>query len=335
MADIERKLGFGRSSLIALALLLGSDYSQGVHGFGPETACRVVKSIGDDSVLHKAVSEGLALRRKSKGTKKTGKDPCCDENKENDLCYTQHISEKGQQNSTSSDQFLQVIDAYLKPKCHSPDSEAVQRVCSQHPFVRTRLQEICTQFFGWNPDKTDEYILPKIAERNLRRFSNLRTVSSELGVKIPLDKMSVPCPVSAIVKQRKVQGRDYFKVSWREMEGLLTCSVPADLMESACPEKIAEFMEKKCEAKKKQCRKPRPRKSTKGGTSEIDLQLQGLMLSIESHSSAPYATECRQDSTGPVHNIRSDMVIDLSSPSPPISARKVSNVEKMLIGWQI
>jgi len=43
--------------------------------------------------------------------------------------------------------------------------------------------------------------------------------------------MPVPCPVSAIVKQRKVQGRDYFEVSWQEMEGLQTSIVPADLME--------------------------------------------------------------------------------------------------------
>ncbi|XP_065635198.1 single-strand DNA endonuclease 1 isoform X3 [Quercus suber] len=35
--DVERRLGFGRNSLITLALLLGCDYSQGVHGLGPET----------------------------------------------------------------------------------------------------------------------------------------------------------------------------------------------------------------------------------------------------------------------------------------------------------
>nr|POE60883.1 flap endonuclease gen-like 2 [Quercus suber] len=37
MTDVERLLGFGRNSLITLALLLGCDYSQGVHGLGPET----------------------------------------------------------------------------------------------------------------------------------------------------------------------------------------------------------------------------------------------------------------------------------------------------------
>lgn len=35
----------------------------------------------------------------------------------------------------------------------------------------------------------DEYILSKIAERDLRRFANLRLVSSELGARIPFDKV--------------------------------------------------------------------------------------------------------------------------------------------------
>lgn len=34
MEEVERKLGFGRNSLITLALILGSDYSPGVHGLG-------------------------------------------------------------------------------------------------------------------------------------------------------------------------------------------------------------------------------------------------------------------------------------------------------------
>ena len=32
-------------------------------------------------------------------------------------------------------------------------------------------------------------MLPKIAERELRQFANLRSTSSEFGVKLPLDKV--------------------------------------------------------------------------------------------------------------------------------------------------
>ncbi|KAK9143436.1 hypothetical protein Syun_012836 [Stephania yunnanensis] len=219
MVDIESKLGFGRNSLITLALILGSDYSQGVHGLGREAACQIVKSIGDATVLQRIASEGLAFARKSKGSQKQGEVLVCDANKENIL------------DQLKGDKFLEVINAYLKPKCHSADSESVHRVLANYPFQRTKLQEICAQYFGWTAEKTDEYILPKIAERDLRRFANLRSSSSKLGLQVPLLEIPVTCPVSAIVKPRKVQGRECFEVSWKNVDGLKSSIVPADLIE--------------------------------------------------------------------------------------------------------
>ncbi|XP_008778572.2 single-strand DNA endonuclease 1 [Phoenix dactylifera] len=313
MEDIEKNLGFGRNSLISLALLLGSDYSQGVRGFGPETACRIVKSIGNDTILCQIVSEGLTMAKKYKGKKNTGKVLSFDVNKENDPCLRQHNCANGK-NLEFHDQFLEVINAYLKPKCHSPDSEAVLRVCTQHRFLRAQLQQICERYFGWNSDKTDQYILPKIAERDLRRFANLRSTSSKLGVRIPLDEIPVSCPVSAIVKQRKVQGRECYEVSWHNIDGLKTSIVPADLIESACLEKIAEFIEKKGEGKK-QSRRPRPRKSTKATLGEVDTQLQGLLLSVELQSNylSDITNRCQPIDANSVE----PEVIDLSTPSPP------------------
>ncbi|XP_010940441.2 single-strand DNA endonuclease 1 isoform X1 [Elaeis guineensis] len=316
MEDIEKNLGFGRNSLISLALLLGSDYSQRVHGFGPETACRLVKSIGNDTILSQIVSEGLIMAKKYKGKKNTGKVLSCDVNKENDSGLRHNNCTNGK-NLGLHDQFLEVINAYLKPKCHSPDSEAVLRVCTQHPFLRTQLQQICARYFGWDPDKTDQYILPKIAERDLRRFANLRSTSSKLGIRIPLDEIPVPCPVSAIVKQRKVQGRECYEVSWHNIDGLKTSIVPVDLIESACPEKIAEFIEKKGEGKK-QSRRPRPRKSSKAAFAEVDIQLQGLLLNIESQSNylSDKTNHCQPIDVNSVE----PEVIDLSTPSPPFRA---------------
>ncbi|GER46655.1 flap endonuclease GEN-like protein [Striga asiatica] len=223
MDDIERKLGFGRNSLITLAILLGSDYNQRVRGNK------------------------------------------CDLPLEN--------------------QFLQVINAYLKPRCHSADSDIVHRVLALYPFNRSQLHQICTQYFDWPPEKTDEYILPKIAERNLRRFANLRSSSSRLGVHLPVNEMPVKCPVSSIVKQRKVQGRDYFEVSWEEMDGLDASIVPADLVESACPEKIKEFHERKAHKQKPTKNKSRAVKvESKSDTVDVHKKLQELLLDIERDS---------------------------------------------------
>ncbi|KAK8470343.1 hypothetical protein PHAVU_004G117400 [Phaseolus vulgaris] len=253
MTDIERKLGLGRDSLIALSLLLGSDYYQGVHGLGPESACEIVKSIGDQFVLKKFASEGLGWVKKRRGGK-------------NDL--------------GRDDNILEVINAYMKPKCHSADSDIVHKALAQYTFQRTRLQQLCAEFFLWPSDKTDGYILPSIAERDLRRFANLRLTSSRVGLNLPLDEIPVKCPVSEIIKSRKVQGRECYEVSWEGMvDGLETSIVPADLIESACPEKILEFEERKAQKKKQNIQKRRPKKKeTNSSLAELDLKLQNLLL---------------------------------------------------------
>ncbi|KAL5744579.1 hypothetical protein ACOSQ2_027695 [Xanthoceras sorbifolium] len=276
MADIERKLGFGRNSLITLALILGSDYSQGVHGLGPESACQIVKSVGDSVVLQQIVAEGLSFVKKTKCSKRERQLRECD-NKENTL--NQEMNIHGIDHcSQRENQVLQVIDAYLKPKCHSADSEAVHGVLSQHPFQRAKLHQICAHFFEWPPEKTDEYILPKIAERELRRFANLRSTSSALGVELPLQKIPVKCPVKEIIKRRKALGRECFEVLWEELDGLEMSVVPGDLIESACPEKIVEFEERRA--------LPKPKKSKpKSSVAMIDQKLQALLLDIESESS--------------------------------------------------
>ncbi|CAO2177443.1 unnamed protein product [Urochloa humidicola] len=324
MEDIEKKLGFGRNSLISLAVLLGSDYSNGVHGFGPEAACRLVKSVGDDAILDQILSDGVKPTRKCKAknngvnARRVG---------DGGTCPKESTCEVGI-NQDSGVQFCDIINAYLEPKCHSPDSEAVQRACSQHPFLRSQLQQICEQYFEWSPEKTDEYILPKIAERELRRFSNLRSTSSDLGLKPSLDEIPVPCPVLAIVKQRKVQGSEYYEVSWRNIDGLQVSVVPGDLVRSACPEKLTEFLEKKGE-QKKQKRRARPKKSSPAAIKDVDVQLQELLLGIESESGAFPSTAAHPQTADPHTVVPLQDFVDLSSPSPPIQSRKIARSRKL------
>ncbi|KAL3714155.1 hypothetical protein ACJRO7_006145 [Eucalyptus globulus] len=310
MADIERQLGFGRNSLIALALLLGSDYSHGVRGFGPESACQIVKSAGDDGVLRKIAYGGLPILKKTKGSKKQQKlhEP---NNKENSSPNEFDVN-GSEGNSQGNEQFLQVIDAYIRPKCHSADSEAVHRVLANYPFRRFKFQEVCAQMFEWPPEKTDEYILPKIAERDLRRFAKLRLASSELGVELPLYEIPVKCPVSEIIKQRKVLGVDCFEVSWDHLDGLETSIVPADLLESACPEKILEFKERIALRKKQKCHKPRQRKlKSESSLAELDLKLQQLLLEINSESGSNPKTNSLSSRAVTPENGRVRIEVDL------------------------
>lgn len=43
--------------------------------------------------------------------------------------------------------------------------------------------------------------------------------------------MPVKCPVSAIIKRRKVHGRECFEVLWEELYGIKSSVVPSDLVE--------------------------------------------------------------------------------------------------------
>ncbi|GAB4858225.1 hypothetical protein Ancab_009622 [Ancistrocladus abbreviatus] len=316
MEDIEKKLGFGRNSLIALALLLGSDYSHGVHGFGPESACQVIKSVGEDVILHHLASEGMSFLKKLRKSKKQAQasKSINKENSSNDIVDT----EGNEQHLKRDSEFVQVINAYMNPKCHSADSEPVYRALALHPFQRTKLQQICARFFEWSPDKTDEYMLPKIAERDLRRFANLRSTSSVLGTLIPLDKMPIKCPASEIIKRRRVKGRECFEVLWENFAGLKTSTVPADLVDSACPERIAEFKERRTQ--KKNQRKPRQKEIKEKGPSmvDIDLKLHTLLLDIESDGKARWKPSL--DSSRLALERRSTVTeVDFTNPNPPMN----------------
>lgn len=136
------------------------------------------------------------------------------------------------------------------------------------------------------------------------------------------------------------------------------------MVSSACPEKIAEFEERKSQEKKQNHRKPRPKKSNRRtALAEIDKQLQNLLLDIEGGSSSQNASfsstmttsKTQTDATKPEktqyllldtdsesetdnHNegvifhqngrTGAETVIDLLSPSPPIRTRKVSKCQQ-------
>ena len=48
MDEISRELGLNRAALVSLALLLGSDYTEGINGIGIVNATEVLQSFGTD-----------------------------------------------------------------------------------------------------------------------------------------------------------------------------------------------------------------------------------------------------------------------------------------------
>ncbi|KAL5097969.1 hypothetical protein RYX36_002296, partial [Vicia faba] len=95
-------------------------------------------------------------------------------------------------NIGKDDTILQVIDAYLKPKCHSADSDFVLKTHSQYPFQRTKLHHICAVYFEWPSERTDVscfqglLFCPEAASLMLRNFCiyHIDAPGHELGADV-------------------------------------------------------------------------------------------------------------------------------------------------------
>jgi len=53
MEKIEKVLNIGRNKMIALALLCGCDYDEGVNGIGKEASLKFFKIVEDRDVLQR------------------------------------------------------------------------------------------------------------------------------------------------------------------------------------------------------------------------------------------------------------------------------------------
>ncbi|CAJ1952742.1 unnamed protein product [Sphenostylis stenocarpa] len=136
----------------------------------------------------------------------------------------------------------------------------------------------------------------------------------------------VKCPVSEIIKSRRVEGKECYEVSWEGMDGLETSIVPADLIQSACNEKILEFEERKAQRKKQNNQKRRPKKKeTNSSVAELDLQLQNLLLGDKLREQANFNVSDSSERVSRITNSMAEADVnteDLLHPSHDIEHTK-------------
>ncbi|KAF2856718.1 DNA excision repair protein-like protein Rad2 [Plenodomus tracheiphilus IPT5] len=149
--DLTAEFSLTREKLIAIAQLLGSDYTTGIPGIGPVTALEILSEFPDlenfrewwtgvqDGTIPKSADSGSSFRkrfRKNQGTKlflpPTFPDP-------------------------------RVADAYLHPEVDS-DPEPFQWGVPDLAALRTFLQSQ----IGWTWERTDEVLVPVIRDMNRR-----------------------------------------------------------------------------------------------------------------------------------------------------------------------
>lgn len=201
MKDIENELGIDREKLIHMALLLGSDYTEGISGVGIVNAIEVVNAFHgkdglrelrewiespDPSILGKLDVEAGGDSRK-KGSTDTD-----DAERKKQIFKSKHRNVSKNWHLSSSFPSDAVISAYASPQVDK----------STEPFAWGKpdlfvLRKLCWEKFGWGASKADELLLPVLKEYNkhetqLRleafytfneRFAKIRSKRIEKAVK--------------------------------------------------------------------------------------------------------------------------------------------------------
>ncbi|KAL2320099.1 hypothetical protein Fmac_029068 [Flemingia macrophylla] len=202
MEDIEKELGLTREKLIRMALLLGSDYTEGVSGIGIVNAIEVVNAFPEEDGLQKfrqwvespdptilgmLDEKGGGSNTRKKGSKVEEKiDPSNCDAKES--ASDQNISYAQEQNKLP-DYIQEIKQTFINKhrnvskNWHIPSSFPSETVISAYysphvdkstdPFTWGKpdhlvLRKLCWEKFGWTGQKADELLLPVLKEYNKR-----------------------------------------------------------------------------------------------------------------------------------------------------------------------
>ncbi|XP_044502242.1 DNA repair protein UVH3 isoform X3 [Mangifera indica] len=203
MQDIEKELGLTREKLIHMALLLGSDYTEGISGIGIVNAIEVVNAFPEEDGLHhfREWIESPDPTILGKFDVQTGSNSRKRGSKvgENSMSYTkgsmEGLSEVGQ-NVLQADESKQSADnsqdikkifmdnhRNVSKNWHIPSSFPSEVVISAYTCPQVDksteplswgkpdlfvLRKFCWDKFAWGSQKTDELLLPVLKEYEKR-----------------------------------------------------------------------------------------------------------------------------------------------------------------------
>ncbi|KAH6672429.1 DNA excision repair protein-like protein [Halenospora varia] len=152
-SDIEKELSLSRDQLISLAQLLGSDYTEGLHGVGSVTAIELISEFPSASGLDEFKEWWTTVQMNA-----------------HPISTEPNSFRKKFRRSQAAKLFLPatfpspaVTQAYLKPDVDStpePFQWGVPDLDSLREFLMTTI--------GWNQERTDEVLVPVIRDMNRR-----------------------------------------------------------------------------------------------------------------------------------------------------------------------
>lgn len=193
MKDVESELGLDQEKLIHMALLLGSDYTEGISGIGIVNAIEVVNTFQgeaglqkfkewldapDLTLLNKVHQDGTKKQARKKKTERESEaqdhstnvvvdpdDAASERSETSNYNHRQegfidkHRAVSKNWNVPESFPNPMVINAYVSPQVdNSTESFSWGR-----PDLEA-LRRLCFERFGWNKSKSDELLLPVLKE---------------------------------------------------------------------------------------------------------------------------------------------------------------------------
>ncbi|KAL2523446.1 DNA repair protein UVH3 [Forsythia ovata] len=190
MKDIENELGLDREKLVRMALLLGSDYTEGVSGIGIVNAIEVVNAFPEKDGLREfrewiespdpTILGKFDVKEGSNSNKKVSKDGDSSSN-------TEGISTTDKNGPHSVDDTQKIKQIFMdkhrnvSKNWHIPSSFPSDAVISAYTFPQVDnstepfswgkpdlfvLRKLCWEKFGWGTSKADELLLPVLKEYN-------------------------------------------------------------------------------------------------------------------------------------------------------------------------
>ncbi|RXW22818.1 hypothetical protein EST38_g3020 [Candolleomyces aberdarensis] len=163
-ADLERELGLDRDTLIQLAYLLGSDYTEGLSGVGPVVAMELLKEFPGKDGLWKFKEWWMKVQ--------SGKD----NEKESGTKFRRMFKKKFKDLYLSTDwPNTAVRDAYYHPavdnsdepfKWGLPDLDGLRGYIYSH--ARLHLSSFLREELSWSQTKVNDLLLPIIQKMNKR-----------------------------------------------------------------------------------------------------------------------------------------------------------------------
>ncbi|KAB1211737.1 DNA repair protein UVH3 [Morella rubra] len=199
MKDIEKELGLTREKLIRMALLLGSDYTEGISGIGIVNAFEVVNAFPEedgldkfrewiespDPTILKKLDTDTGSSARKRGPKVSDNGLSCSKHNTEEVSASElNISEAQEQKQSES--YMQDIKQIFMDKhrnvsknWHIPSSFPSEAVISAYsspqvdkssePFTWGKpdhfvLRKLCWGKFGWGSQKVDELLVPVLKE---------------------------------------------------------------------------------------------------------------------------------------------------------------------------